>query len=258
MPILGLGTAHLHGNTAKNAVLWALDAGYRLFDTATIYDNEEQVGDAIKSSEIPREEVFITTKVWNTDQGYESTLKAFDTSLKKLKTSYIDLYLIHWPIPGLRDKTWKALEKIHEGGRARAIGVSNYTIRHLNEVIEKSDNIPTINQVEFSPFLYQQKLLNYCKTQEIVLEAYSPLTRGRKLHNVILKSIAQKYNKTIAQIMIRWGLQHEIVEIPKSGKEHHIQENAEVYDFEIIKEDMIKLNGLNEDFRIGDDPHSID
>ncbi|MFX1498602.1 MAG: aldo/keto reductase [Promethearchaeota archaeon] len=258
IPILGLGTWSLLGKQVKKAILWALDTGYRLFDTATIYENEKEIGEALKISEIPREEIFITTKVWKSDHGYTNTLRAFEKSLKSLGLDYIDLYLIHWPDSELRNETWKALEKIYSEGKARAIGVSNYTIRHLKELLEIASYIPVVNQVEFSPFLYQKDLFNFCKGHKIVIEAYSPLTRRRRFDNNILIELAQKYSKTVPQILIRWGLQHEVIEIPKSGNKEHIQQNTEIFDFEISDDDMSQLDNLNDQFRIGDDPHFMD
>jgi methylglyoxal/glyoxal reductase len=254
MPIFGLGTWALRGQECTQAVSWAINMGYRLIDTATLYGNEREIGNAIENSDIPREELFITSKVWNSDQGYKSSLKAFEKSLKLLKISYLDLYLIHWPISGLRNETWRALEKIYESGRAKAIGVSNFTIRHIDELLSKASITPMVNQVEFSPFLYQKKLLEYCNSKSIQLEAYSPLTRGRRFHDSTLKSTSLKYNKSVPQILIRWGLQHGIVEIPKSGNKQHLKENADVFDFKIDANDMNQIDSLNEDLRIVDDP----
>ena len=258
IPYLGLGTWDLRGKEAYQAVLWSLDLGYRLIDTASLYENENEIGEALKDTDIPREEIFLTTKVWNNEQGYNNTLNAFEKSLKRLRVEYVDLYLIHWPVSGLRNETWKALEKIHEGGRTQAVGVSNFTIRHLKELLEISEITPTVNQIEFSPFLFQKELMDYCKSNRIVVEAYTPLIRGRKFDNKIVMDLAQKHNKTPAQILIRWGLQHEIIEIPKSGNKQHLQENAEVFDFTLGIEDMFRLDELNEDFRLVDDPHLID
>ncbi|MFO8018938.1 MAG: aldo/keto reductase [Promethearchaeia archaeon] len=258
MPIFGLGTWLLTGKEVQDSVKWALDAGYRLIDTATIYGNERQIGKALKEYGIPREDIFITTKVWNSDQGYNSTLKAFESSLRKLQTDYIDLYLIHWPVSKRLD-TWKALEKLYEEGKTRAIGVSNFTIRHLQELFKESETVPAINQFEFSPFLYNKDLLEFCADNQIQLEAYSPLARGRKFDNPILQSIAKKYDKYPAQIMLRWGLQHNIIEIPKSSNRSHIKENAEIFDFELTAEDMRQLDDLNEDFSVvDDDPNSYE
>lgn len=257
MPIIGLGTAALFGKSAYQSVVWGLELGYKMIDTASMYGNERNVGNAILKSGIPRDELFITTKVWETEQGYDKTFVALDKSLKKLKLSYIDLYLIHWPRSKLRNETWKALEKILEEGKARAIGVSNYAIRHLEELFETSSTLPAVNQVEFTPFLYQMELLNYCKKNKIVVEAYSSLTRGQKFENSVLKSICHKYNKFPAQILIRWGLQHGIIQIPRSRSQQHIQENMEVFDFTLKDEDMKQLDNLNENFRLTEDPNTI-
>jgi diketogulonate reductase-like aldo/keto reductase len=258
IPILGLGTWPLKGKTVYNAVLWALEIGYRLIDSASFYGNEKEIGEALRKTTVPREDIFITTKVWNSDQGYENALAAFDRSFKLLNLDYIDLYLIHWPIKGLRNETWKALEKIYDDGRVRAIGVSNFTIRHLDELKTTLKIMPAVNQVEFSPFLYQKELLEYCELNKIVLEAYSPLTKSRKLNNSTLMAIGQKYSKTPAQVLIRWGLQHGIVTIPKSGDKQHLIDNANVFDFSLDEFDMQQLNNLNEDFRLIDDPNLID
>jgi diketogulonate reductase-like aldo/keto reductase len=252
IPIFGLGTWALDGRGAYKAVLWAIDAGYRMIDTATVYANEREIGDAIKDCKVPREDIFLTTKVWNSDQGYDSTLAAFDRSLKELKTSYVDLYLIHWPVEGLRSESWKALEKIYSDGKARAIGVSNYTVQNIKELLEESSTVPTVNQVEFSPFLYQKELLDFCTSQNIFIEAYCPLTRARKLDHPTLKIIGRKYNKSAAQVLIRWGLQHNIIEIPKAGSKDHIYENINVFDFNLNDQDMEVLDNLNEDYRVVD------
>lgn len=257
IPIMGLGTAALFGKKAYQSVVWALESGYKMIDTASMYGNERNVGKAIQESGIPRDELFITTKVWETDQGYDNTIIALEKSLKKLKLSYIDLYLIHWPRSNLRNETWKALEEILEDDKARAIGVSNYTIRHLETLFEIASTLPAINQVEFTPFLYQKELLNFCKNNKIVVGAYSSLTRGQKFDNSTLKSISLKYDKTPAQILIRWGLQHGIIQIPRSQSKQHIHENVDVFDFNIDNEGMELLNNLNEEFRLTEDPNTI-
>jgi diketogulonate reductase-like aldo/keto reductase len=257
MPIFGLGTWNLNGKTAYNTIIWALDSGYRLIDTAMIYGNEREIGKALIDSNVPREEVFITSKVWNTDQGYEPTLKAFNQSLRRLKLKYLDLYLIHWPATPLRNESWKALEKIYDEGLVKSIGVSNFTIRHIKELLATASIKPVVNQFELSPFLYQKNLVDYCQGSEIVVEAYSPLTRGRRLNSEILDKISSKYNKSAAQILLRWALQHNFIVIPKSSSKEHLIENAEIFDFYIQEPDMNILDNLNENFRIGDDPHSM-
>jgi diketogulonate reductase-like aldo/keto reductase len=258
MPILGLGTWNLRGEVASRAVLWALEIGYRHIDTASLYGNEKKIGEALKKSEIPRDEIFITTKVWTSDQGYEKTLAAFNRSRELLNLNYIDLYLIHWPVTGLKSNTWKALEKLYDSGRVRAIGVSNFIIRHLEELKETLEIMPALNQVEFSPFLYQKELMEYCKSNGIALESYCPLTRTRKFNHPTLVAIGQKHNKTPAQVLIRWGLQHDIITIPKSGDKKHLTENADVFDFSLDESDMKQLDNLNEDYRLVDDPNLIE
>ena len=255
MPIIGLGTWQINsGKKAEETILYALKAGYRLIDTAQIYGNEESVGKALNKSGIPREEVFITTKLWNPEHGYESAIAACGRSLKRLGISYIDLYLIHWPVTGLRNETWKAMETLLDEGKCRAIGVSNYMIRHLEELLDSSSTIPAVNQVEFSPYLYQKDLLEFCCFHGIQPEAYSPLTRGLKLGDPKLISIARKYRKSTAQILIRWILQRGIIAIPKSSKEERIRNNANVFDFTISPEDMRALDFFNENFRMSWDP----
>ncbi len=219
MPILGLGTWQIHGTEeTEETVLYALDVGYRLIDTADIYGNEEGIGRALRKSSTPREQIFITTKVWNSDYGYSSTITACEKSLKRLGLSYIDLYLIHWPVKDLRKETWKAMETLLQEGKYRAIGVSNYMIWHLEELLNNSLTIPAVDQVEFSPYLYQKDLLEFCLSHKIQMEAYSPLTKGLKLNDPKLVSTAAKYSKSPTQILIRWVLQHGIVAIPKSSK----------------------------------------
>jgi diketogulonate reductase-like aldo/keto reductase len=258
MPVLGLGTWDLRGKQAHKAVRMALEIGYIHIDTATIYGNEREIGAAVKSSNIPREDIFITSKVWTSDQGYNNTLAAFERSRELLDVEYIDLYLIHWPVTGLRSETWKALEKIYDIGRVRAIGVSNFTIRHLEEFKETLALTPTVNQVEFSPFLYQKELLDYCNSNNIALEAYCPLTRTKKFSDPTIMSISQKHNKTPAQILIRWELQHDIITIPKSGNKKHLIENADIFDFNLDESDMEQLDNLNENYRLVDDPNLIE
>jgi len=255
IPYLGLGV-YLAGPGAgtRNAVQYAFQAGYRHIDTASSYGNEREVGTAVKNSRIPREEIFITTKLWNSDHGYDRTITACQESLRELGLPYIDLYLIHWPVEKLRNETWKAMIALQEEGRCGAIGVSNYAIRHLEELLADSPVVPAVNQVEFSPFLYQKDLLDFCRSCGIQLEAYSPLTRGKKLNHPTIASLASEYGKTPAQIMIRWPLQHDVVVIPKSADQQRIYENADVFDFEISSKDLALLDSLNENFRVCWDP----
>ncbi|MDQ0246192.1 diketogulonate reductase-like aldo/keto reductase [Bacillus fengqiuensis] len=259
MPWFGLGVYKVEeGPEVIDSVKAAIRNGYRSIDTAAFYENEEGVGQAIKESDVPREELFITTKVWNTDQGYESTLTAFETSMQKLGLDYLDLYLIHWPVKGKYKETWKALEKLYKDGRVRAIGVSNFQIHHLEDVLADAEIKPMVNQVEYHPRLTQTELQDYCKKNNIQLEAWSPLMRGQLLDNPTLKEIGDKYNKTTTQVILRWDLQNEVVTIPKSTKEHRIIENANIFDFELTQEEMGNISALNENHRTGADPDNFD
>ncbi len=258
MPILGLGVYQMSsGGQTKTACLDALAAGYRLIDTASMYGNEKDVGAAVAESGLDREDLFITTKVWNNEHGYEPALKAFQRSQKALGLDYVDLYLIHWPGGGLRKETWQALEKLLRDGKCRAIGVSNYTVAHLKETLGYADVVPAVNQVEFHPWLYQKDLLEFCQKEKIQMEAYSPLSRARKLDSPILERIGSHYGKTPAQIMIRWGLQHGLVEIPKSTHKERIIENANVFDFQINDSDMKEIDSIDKERRVSWDPSAI-
>ena len=255
---LGLGVYQSPpGRVTRNAVNFALRVGYRHVDTARIYGNEADVGEAVRESGVPRGDLFVTTKLWNSDQGYDSTLRACEASLKRLGLDYLDLYLVHFPVPDVRKETWSAMETLLKKERCRAIGVSNFTIRHLEELIEESHVIPSVNQVEFHPFLYQRELLKYCQKQGIQVEAYSPLARGERLKHPRIGSLAEKYSKTPAQLMIRWGIQHGLVVIPKSTREERIRENGQVFDFDISDDDMRTLDSLNEDLRLNWDPTNV-
>jgi len=258
MPVLGLGVWRAaSGKETQRAVATALDLGYRLVDTAKLYGNERDVGQAVRASTIPRDDVFITTKLWNTDHGYEAALRAFEQSGRELGLDSIDLYLIHWPVPGLREESWNALLRLKEKGLARSIGVSNYTIRHLEELLSSSPIPPSVNQVEFHPFLYQADLLAFCQGHGIKLEAYSPLTRGHRLDHPVIQAVAAEYQQTPAQILIRWGLQHGLVVIPKSVRPERIRENAQVFDFELSRSDMARLDALNERSHVAWDPDDL-
>jgi len=256
IPLLGLGTWEItEGETIIDAIRLAISKGYRHIDTARIYGNEKGVGKGLKLSleeqGLTREDIFITTKLWINSFKYERALKAFNRSLNNLGLDYVDLYLLHWPEPPYRQEAWKALESILKEGKARSIGVSNYYQNHLDELLSEADIIPAVNQVEFTPYLYLKELKEYCDNKGIRLEAYSPLTRGRKLKDSKLMDIAKKYNKSSAQILIRWGLQHEVIEIPKSSKEDHIIENSKVFDFTISEDDMALLDKFNEGLYLG-------
>lgn len=246
MPWLGIGTWQMApGHTTERAVRTALDIGYRLIDTARLYRNEASVGRAVRESGIPRDEIFVTTKLWNSDHGRDQALRAFEGSLHELGLDYVDLYLIHWPGSGQRAETWKALEAILRDGRARAIGVSNYSSRHLEEMDHYAAVVPAVNQIEFSPFVFEPTELEAARRRGIRVEAYTPLARGRRLDDPRLRAIAAKYGKTPAQTLLRWCLEHEVVTIPKSDNPAHIRENANVFDFRLAPEDVRALDGLS-------------
>jgi diketogulonate reductase-like aldo/keto reductase len=258
MPWIGFGVFQVEpGQQTYDSVSIALRTGYRAVDTATIYENEKAVGRAISDSGIPREEIFVTTKVWNSDQGYDSTLKAFQASKKRLGLETVDLYLIHWPGRDRFRETWKALEKLHGDGEVRAIGVSNFLVHHLEELMEDAEITPVVDQVEFHPFLLQPELLSHCKKNGIVLEAWSPLTRGRFLDNEVIVDIARSHGKSPAQVLIRWDLQHEVITLPRSTREAHIRENADVFDFALTDDEMKRLDALDSGTRIGPNPDTF-
>jgi methylglyoxal/glyoxal reductase len=258
MPWVGLGVFKVtEGEEVVQSVTAAIKNGYISIDTAAIYKNEEGVGQAIKESGVAREELFITTKLWNADQGYESTLEAFETSMNKLGLEYLDLYLIHWPGKDKYKETWRAFEKLYKEGRVRAIGVSNFLVHHLEDLMSTAEIKPMVNQVEFHPHLTQKELLAFCEKEGIQLEAWSPLKQGQLLNEPVLEDIAHKYNKSVAQVILRWDLQHGVVTIPKSIKEHRIIENANIFDFELTIEDMGKIDELNQDSRAGSHPDTM-
>lgn len=258
MPLLGFGVYQIpNGGACYRAVRHALATGYRHIDTAAFYDNEEDVGRAVRDCGVAREEIYVTTKLWNTDQGYDTALRAFDRSLRRLGLDYVDLYLIHWPEPGLRADSWRALEAIRRGGRCRSIGVSNYTIRHLEELLAHTEVIPANNQVEFSPFLFQRDLLTFCRTQGVVLTAYCPLTHGDRLRHRTVAGVGRRHGKSGAQVLLRWALQHGVVAIPKSARSERIEENAALYDFELDAGDMAMLDALDQGYRTTWDPTQV-
>ena len=254
MPLLGLGVYDMHAEEAVEAVRYALQTGYRLIDTAAMYGNEKQIGEGIRQSGIPRDEIFVTTKVNNTDQGYDQTLRAFDESMKALAIDSIDLYLIHWPIKNKRASTWKAIEKLYADGRVRAIGTGNYLLPFLEEMDAYATLVPAVNQIEFSPYLFLKNELDYCRQHQICLQAYTPLLRGQKFNDPRLQALAAKYNKTPAQIILRWAVQQGISTIPKSSNPERIKENFGIFDFVMSDEDILNMNGFHEGFRIVDDP----
>lgn len=263
MPWFGLGVFKVEeGPELVNAVKTAIKHGYRSVDTAAIYGNEEGVGQGIqqglKEAGISREELFVTSKVWNADLGYESTIAAYETSLKKLGLEHLDLYLIHWPVEGKYKDAWRALETLYKEGRVKAIGVSNFQIHHLEDLMKDAEIKPMINQVEYHPRLTQKELQAFCQANDIQFEAWSPLMQGQLLDNEVIQGIANKHNKSIAQVILRWDLQNGVVTIPKSTKEHRIVENANVFDFELTKEEMEIIDGLNQNHRVGPDPDNFD
>ncbi|MFS0765435.1 aldo/keto reductase [Peribacillus phoenicis] len=263
MPWFGLGVFKVEeGPELVNAVKVAIKHGYRSIDTAAIYENEEGVGQGIreglKEAGISREDLFVTSKVWNADLGYESTIAAYEKSLQKLGLEYLDLYLIHWPVEGKYKEAWRALETLYKEGKVKAIGVSNFQIHHLKDLMEDAEVKPMVNQVECHPRLTQKEVQAFCKEQGIQLEAWSPLMQGELLDNEVLQAIATKHGKSVAQVILRWDLQNGIVTIPKSTKEHRIVENSSVFDFELTEEEMNQIDGLNQNLRVGPDPDNFD
>lgn len=258
MPYLGLGVYLAEdGNEVEQAIAYALGAGYRHIDTAAIYGNEEGVGNAVNNSAIDRENIFVTSKVWNSGQGYESTLQAFEESLNKLRLDYLDLYLVHWPVKGKYKDTWKAMEEIYRQGKAKAIGVSNFMQHHLEDLLPDAEITPMVNQMEFHPYLVQQNLLDFCDRHGIQYEAWSPLMKGKIFEIPELVALADKYRKTVVQIVLRWNLQKGVVTIPKSVKKERIISNADIFDFELSTEDMTGIDALDRGERVGPDPDNF-
>ncbi|WP_304236818.1 aldo/keto reductase [Jiulongibacter sediminis] len=256
IPQLGLGVFEedFDVSKTKEAVKKALEVGYRHIDTAAVYRNEEEVGKALKETDVPREEIFVTTKVWNTDQGFDNALKAYDRSLKALLLDYIDLYLVHWPVKEKRKDTWKALEKIYKEGRVRAIGVSNYLVPHLEELETYANVVPAVNQIEHTPFCNMNSTHLKCKQMGVALESYSPMVRGLKKDHPVLKEIAAKHQRSTFQILIRWALDNGVITIPKSSSSERIKNNFEVLDFRLDIDDLKALSTLHDGTRVADDP----
>jgi 2,5-diketo-D-gluconate reductase A len=262
MPQLGLGVWQTKdGDQVINAVHSAIDAGYRLIDTAAMYGNEKGIGQAIRSASVPRDKLFVTTKLWNSDQGYDNTLKAFDASLDRLGLEYLDLYLIHWPTPA-QDKyvdTWRAFEHIYASGRVKAIGVCNFHVPHLEKLLDHATILPAVNQIELHPRLQQQAIRDYCASKSIQVESWSPIggTGGNLLDDPTLGAIATRHHRSPAQIVIRWHIQLGLVVIPKSTHPDRIVQNAQVFDFELSDADMATIAALNTDTRRGPDPDTM-
>jgi diketogulonate reductase-like aldo/keto reductase len=258
MPYFGLGVFQVDdGDEVIQAVKDALSAGYIHIDTASLYGNERGVGQAVATSGIPRKEIFITSKVWNSNQGYDSTLRAFDTSMKLLGLDVLDLYLVHWPVKGKYIETWKALERLYAEGLVRAIGVSNFLLHHLEDLLPHCTTVPMVNQMEFHPRLVQQKLIDFCSSQKIQYEAWSPLMQGKIFQIKELQVLASKYRKNVAQLVLRWNLQKGVVTIPKSVHRDRIISNAQIFDFEITAEDMQAIDDLDMHERVGADPNNF-
>jgi diketogulonate reductase-like aldo/keto reductase len=262
MPAFGLGVFRAgSGAATENAVTWALEAGYRHVDTARIYGNERDVGRAVRRwcerSGVERGEIFVTTKLWNDDHGFDRAREAFEASLRALDIGYVDLYLVHWPVPGRRRESWRALESLVDERRCRAVGVSNFTVAHLDELLQNARVLPAVNQIELHPFLQQRELVRYCAERGIVVEAYSPLTKGRRLGDPRLVAIARELGRAPAQVLIRWSLEKGFVVIPKSADRERIVANADVFDFELGERATARLDALEESLRTAWDPSGV-
>lgn len=260
IPVLGLGVFRLEDeNEAYNSVRKAIDLGYRHIDTAKVYENERPVGKAIRESGVNREDIFVTTKLWNEDIINDNAQKAFETSLRKLGLDYVDLYLVHWPIKNKYVSIWKEMEKIAQSGKARAVGVSNYMENHLQEIIDLKSLVPAVNQIELHPYLSQKPLVEFCKQHDIKVESWSPLCANKNnlLQEQILKEIGEKYSKTSAQVILRWNVERGLIVIPKSSNPKRQAENLDVFDFNLSAEDMERINSLNKDERVGPHPDEV-
>lgn len=255
MPMFGLGTYLTPpGDTTKNSVRWALEAGYRKIDTASFYDNEEGVGEGIKASGVSKDEIFVTTKIWTSEMGFDNTLAAFDLSRKKLDIDILDLYLIHWPEKETFIETWKAMEKLYAEGKVRAIGLSNFEPHHIDKLKAEAEVEPVLNQVELHPYLNQEAVREYCAKNEIVVEAWSPIAKGKVLEDPVIKEIAEAHGKSPVHVTLRWEHQHGVVVIPKSVHRERIEDNMNLFDFELSPDEMNKIDHLHNDGRMGPHP----
>ena len=260
MPLLGLGTwQSAEGSEVEQSVRWALELGYRHIDTAAIYQNERGVGRAVREGGVPREQLFVTTKVWNDDirAGHDAVLRAIDTSLRKLDMDYVDLYLVHWPVKGKYKEAWRAMEKIHADGKAKAIGVSNFMVHHLKDLLPDARTAPMVNQVEMHPRLVQSELMAFCRENRIVQEAWSPLMKGKVGQIPQIQETAKHHGKTAAQVALRWNIQHGVVTIPKSVKRERLVENAGIFDFQLTAQEMATIDALDKHERVGPDPDNF-
>lgn len=260
IPTVGLGVFRLDDQTlAYQTVKTALSVGYRHIDTAMIYGNEEVVGKAIKDSGISRDQLFITTKLWNDDQRSGKVQEAMDASLKRLGMDYVDLYLVHWPVKEMYVKVWKKMEAIYKSGKARAIGVSNYHAHHLDDLLEQAEIVPAVDQIECYPYLTQEPLVRYCKDKEIFPEAWGPLGAGQSdvLSNPVIMELAKKYDKSPAQIVLRWNVDRGVIVIPKSVHRERMIENLSITDFQLTESDRSRISSLNKDLRLGADPENF-
>lgn len=257
LPRIGLGVFRAaRGEETRQAVRAALRLGYRHIDTARVYGNEADVAAAIRDSGVPRGEVFLTTKLWNDDQGYDQTLRAFDDALLRMAVDYVDLFLLHWPVPGKRLQSWRALEKLQQEGRARALGVSNFMVHHLEELLAHAKVLPDVNQIEVSPFLQQREVRAFCASSGIVVEAYSPLTKGVRLRHPVVLAVASAVQRTPAQVLLRWALSRELVVLPKSTRPERLAENAALLDFTLPPAELLRLDALEEGLVTGWDPRN--
>lgn len=258
MPQLGLGVWQSdNGSEVINAIHWALDAGYRHIDTARIYKNEEGVGKALRSAAVPRDEVFLTTKIWNDDIRAGRSTQALEESLERLDTDYVDLLLLHWPVDGY-EAAWDALEAARESGKAKSIGLSNFMPEHLEDILRSGSTLPAVNQVEYHPYLHQQDVAEACAKHNIAITAWSPLMQGNFKKEELFTELAEKYGKSPAQIVLRWDIQRGVITIPKSVHKGRIEENISVFDFKVAEEDMERINALNKEHRFGPDPRDFD
>lgn len=258
MPRFGLGVYKMkEPDEALKAMEAAIKAGYPAIDTATVYENEREVGEAVRTSGVKRDELFITSKVWNTDQGYDNTLRAFEASLERLGFDYLDLYLTHWAIPKTYVETYRAIQRLYDEKLVRSIGVSNHQIHHLEKIFATANTKPMVNQIELHPQLTQEPLRQFCEEHNIAITSWSPLARGRLLEDPVLAKIAEAHRKSIAQVVIRWHLQSDLIVIPKSVTPSRIVENADVYNFSLSEEEMKMIDGLNQDWRSGTHPDKI-